>query len=571
MRLDKQPDTLLQCLAQSLPPYTDGGLPTILDPARDEWAFASKPYNLRLASEVGPLAIVYPSNPAHIASAISCAHLAHTPIAARSGGHSYAAYSLGGSLSSAHSASRGSSDKPNPAEPSLIVDMRGFRSMEYDEDTQQLTVGSGALLGEVIEYLERRGRLLPTGSCPTVGVGGQVLAGGFGLASRMAGLLLDNLVAMDVVLADGTRATISEDHMPDLYWGMRGAGPSLALAHTFYLRTHPLPRSVIYYELSLLPRSLPPTRESATRAARFYDDFEAFGESESAVPELGMFAWHVTPEPMGNADGEWGTKVEVLGQFMGDEEGFEKFMGEFQGMLRARGETEFQLGKRTMSFIDSAHNVGGNWTRLKDRGATNINEHVNFYAKSLLTKTPLPSFRMTRHLAHLLNLSQQSNPSTGVEWFVLSPFLGGPRSALTHIPRESTAFAHRDVRVVWEVYAKYLEEVEGHQKGKDDLVKVVEGMAADLLPVEAVYPAYVDPELSASQYPKLIWGDFYPRLQSIKKRYDPSDVFRYPQSVKLPRSGFGGGTFLLALVVVGVLAWYALRGRRSKRRHGRME
>lgn len=45
-------------------------------------------------------------------------------------------------------------------------------------------------------------------------------------------------------------------------------------------------------------------------------------------------------------------------------------------------------------------------------------------------------------------------------------------------------------------------------------------------------PAYVDPELTASEYPQLVWGDSYPRLQALKHRYDPSNVFRFPQSVR---------------------------------------
>lgn len=96
--------------------------------------------------------------------------------------------------------------------------MHAFDALQYDPGKDIATVGSGVLLGTMNEFLESKGRMLPTGSCPTVGVGGQVLAGGFGLSSRSAGLFLDNLVEMDVVLADGSIHTISEDNMEDLFW-----------------------------------------------------------------------------------------------------------------------------------------------------------------------------------------------------------------------------------------------------------------------------------------------------------------------------------------------------------------
>jgi FAD/FMN-containing dehydrogenase len=75
-------------------------------------------------------------------------------------------------------------DAPIPAEPSLILDMRGFRNINYNFHEQIVTVQAGALLGELGLTLEKVGRMIPSGSCPTVGVGGQAVSGGFGLMSR---------------------------------------------------------------------------------------------------------------------------------------------------------------------------------------------------------------------------------------------------------------------------------------------------------------------------------------------------------------------------------------------------
>ena len=125
---------------------------------------------------------------------------------------------------------------------------------------------------------------------------------------------------------------------------------------------------------------------------------------------------------------------------------------------------------------------------------------------------------MQAHLAHLLALAPVQNPSTGIEWFVLSPFLGGSQSAVVKnfersssgngngnesgkhrrahrakhaqtamiSPMKDSAFAHRDLKIVWEVYAKHINEsMIGVSEGVD-LVKLVKGMAEDLGSPEAV-------------------------------------------------------------------------------------
>jgi hypothetical protein len=77
-----------------------------------------------------------------------------------------------------------------------------------------------------------------------------------------------------------------------------------------------------------------------------YDVFERFGESDEAVSQLGMMSWHVTPERSGK--GNWGTKVEVLGQFMGSLGEFEGVIGNFERRLRDRGELNYHLGTRQL-------------------------------------------------------------------------------------------------------------------------------------------------------------------------------------------------------------------------------
>jgi hypothetical protein len=118
---------------------------------------------------------------------------------------------------------------------------------------------------------------------------------------------------------------------------------------------------------------------------------------------------------------------------------------------------------------------------------------------------------------------------------------------------DSTAFFHRDLKIVWELYAKRLEGTNGGDEV--DLVQLVKGMMVGLGTTEAVCeschsatsfvlatahhdrdpsdPAYIDPELTAKEYPGLMWGGHYPKLQRLKQQYDPHNLFRSPQSVRV--------------------------------------
>lgn len=208
---------LVTCLRSASPEYTRDDTPSVIDVTNELWPEATLPYNLRLKNSVRPLAVAYrgcflqnastvnlttnnaAQTPKDIASAISCARQSRVPTVARSGGTSFAAYSLGGSVDpdSLASSSSGSRKYPPPqpgknkdkdgslpAEPSLVIDMRSFRNINFNFHEKTVTVGAGALVGELGLALEKVGRMVPIGNNPLAGVGGQALSGGYGAMSR---------------------------------------------------------------------------------------------------------------------------------------------------------------------------------------------------------------------------------------------------------------------------------------------------------------------------------------------------------------------------------------------------
>jgi FAD/FMN-containing dehydrogenase len=172
-----------------------------------------------------PAAIARVASPADVQACLEAARK-RVPIAARSGGHSYAGYSS--------------------PENGLQIDLRKLATVEVLPG-DQVRVGAGAQLGEVSRVLAASGRALPTGTCPTVGVAGLTLGGGIGVLSRKYGLTCDHLVSATVVTADGRVLTASAQQEPDLFWALRGGGGgNFGIVTEFVFGTVPAPDVTVF-------------------------------------------------------------------------------------------------------------------------------------------------------------------------------------------------------------------------------------------------------------------------------------------------------------------------------------
>ncbi|RSN08258.1 FAD-binding dehydrogenase [Streptomyces sp. WAC 05977] len=174
-----------------------------------------------------PAAIAKCAKPEDVQAAVSAA-ARRVPIAARSGGHSYAGYSV--------------------PDGGLMIDLGGMSSV--DVQGEQVVIGAGAKLKDVYATLGRAGRCLPAGSCPSVGIAGLTLGGGIGVLARKYGLTCDHLVSARVVTADGEIRTVSADSEPELFWALRGGGGgNFGVVTSFTFRTDPAPSVVSVFSL----------------------------------------------------------------------------------------------------------------------------------------------------------------------------------------------------------------------------------------------------------------------------------------------------------------------------------
>ncbi|KAM0305231.1 hypothetical protein HYE67_008855 [Fusarium culmorum] len=135
-----------------------------------------------------------------------------------------------------HSSSQTSS---SPSPEGMVLDLSLMRDVSVDADAQTITYAGGCLWKDVDDALWAKGLATVGGTVSHTGVGGLTLHGGYGVLSGLHGLAIDNMIACQVVLADGSIVTASASENPDLFWALRGAGSSFGVVTQFTSKAHP--------------------------------------------------------------------------------------------------------------------------------------------------------------------------------------------------------------------------------------------------------------------------------------------------------------------------------------------
>jgi FAD/FMN-containing dehydrogenase len=160
-----------------------------------------------------------------IARAIRFARDQGLPIAVRSGGHSVGGFST--------------------CDDGLVIDLSLMRGVRVDPEQRTAQVNGGTLLGDLDREAQAFGLACPVGVVGHTGVAGLTLGGGMGRLQRRFGFTIDNLLSVDLVTADGELLHVSESEHPDLFWGMRGAGPNFGVVTSFEFRLHEVGPDVV--------------------------------------------------------------------------------------------------------------------------------------------------------------------------------------------------------------------------------------------------------------------------------------------------------------------------------------
>lgn len=195
-------------------------LPYVMYPNCDVYNTDRFGYNKRF--NIFPHAIIVPETQDQVVYVLSVLKKYKLFFSVRSGGHCYGP----GSLSNGY-----------------IIDLRNFNSIIPDIAKQEVFIGAGCRLGQVIETLGALDYAIPTGTCPSVGISGLALGGGIGFLARKYGLTADSIKSMTTLMADGSIIEVTQQDYPDLFWGLAGAGANsfgIVLGFTFKMYYIPL-------------------------------------------------------------------------------------------------------------------------------------------------------------------------------------------------------------------------------------------------------------------------------------------------------------------------------------------
>jgi FAD/FMN-containing dehydrogenase len=370
------------------------------------------------------------------------------------------------------------------AEGGLMIDLSGMRSVSVDARHRTARVGPGALLADFDGAAQAHGLATPLGINSTTGVAGLTLGGGFGWLTRRYGMTIDNLLAATVVTADGELRVASATSEPDLFWAVRGGGGNFGVVTSFEFRLHPVGPE-IYAGLVVYPFV------QARQVLRAWRDFTADAPDELTV-------WSVLrkapPLPFLPASVH-GTEVVVLAvAYSGD-------VAEGQRVAAPVLQFGDPAGSALMPTPYAAFQRA--FDPLLTPGGRNYWKSNNF---STLTDAALD----------MVIESAGGLPGPECEIFVAQ--LG---AAMARVNPSATAYVGRDARYIMNVHGRWSDPRD------DDRVRSWARQVFRNAAPHATGSGYVnfltedEAERVAASY-----GTNYPRLQLVKRRFDPANLFR---------------------------------------------
>jgi FAD/FMN-containing dehydrogenase len=378
-------------------------------------------------------------------------------------------------------------------EGGFLIDLSRMRAVTVDPIAAVAHVEPGVTLGELDHECQAFGLATPTGINSTTGIAGLTLGGGFGWLSRKHGMTIDNLVAADVVTADGQLHRATETENPDLFWAIRGGSGNFGVVSRFVFRLHPVGPEVLS-GLIVYPLA------DARAALRRYREYVKTLDEDTSV-------WAVMrkapPLPFLPAEA-YGSEILAFCVFhAGDPEDGRKTIEPFRKLGSVLGEF---VGMQPYAEWQKAFDP------LLAPGARNYWKSHNF--------VELSDGAIDVAVKYVETL-----PSPQCEIFF------GLMGGATARPRpDATAYGHRDAIYVCNVHGRW-----DHVQDDHKCIEWARGFFHEAAPYASggVYVNFLtddEPDRIKSAY-----GPGYERLVAIKQKYDPDNLFRMNQNIR-PRA-----------------------------------
>ena len=436
-----------------------------------------------------PAGISYCASPEDVAACLAFARRHRVPVAARSGGHSYAGWS---------------------STPGLIVDVTRMSGVSVSGGTA--VAGAGTRLIDFYSGLAAYGRGVPGGSCPTVGIAGLTLGGGIGVTARAYGLTCDSLESLQIVTANGAVVTAAgTGQFSDLFWACQGGGGgNFGVATSLTFRTVPAPEPVLF-SLSW-PWS---------KAARVVAAWQSWAPH---APDALWSNLHLAAAPGGRTP-----VVSVGGCYLGSDADAANLLNQLYAKVGSSPSSHFlsfpQSFLSAMLVEAGCSSVGYQACHLPSYASGGRLNRASEFAKSDFFTTPLSSSGIGTLLAGITALQRVAGAAGGVGGIAFDA-LGG---AVNRVKPGATAFVHRNAlfsaqyTTGWTVGAGTAGINNQHtwlRKYWASMRRYASGQA---------YQNYIDPDLTNWQ--QAYYGGNYARLAAVKQKYDPAGLFTFPQAI----------------------------------------
>jgi len=411
-----------------------------------------------------PAAIVRVADAGDVARLVSLARDTGLELAIRSGGHSLAGHSV--------------------TEGGIVLDLSGLRALQIDAQRRTAWAETGLTAGEYTTAADAYGLVTGFGDTGSVGIGGLTLGGGVGFLVRKYGLTIDDLLAAEIVTPDGQLRYVDEETHPDLFWAIRGGGSNFGVATRFQFRLHEV--DTIVGGMLILPAT-------PEVIASF------IAEAEAAPEELTTIANVMPAPPMPFVPAEHHGRLVILA-----------FLA-YAGAVAAGERAIVPFRALADPLVDMVRPMRYPEMFPPDEG----NYHPTAVGHTMFVDM------IDRDVAEtIFQYLQASDAAMRVAQLRV---LGG---AMSRVPAEATAFAHRSRRIMVNVAAFY--------DGPEDRV-VRENWVADFATAlrqgdSGAYVNFLGDEGQArvrNAYPGSTWD----RLVAIKTRYDPTNLFRLNQNI----------------------------------------
>jgi len=371
----------------------------------------------------------------------------------------------------------------------LVIDLSGMKGIRVDPSARTVRIEGGCTWGEVDHTTHPFGLATPSGFISTTGVGGLTLGGGIGYLSRTHGLTIDNLLGVDLVLADGSFITANAKEQADLFWAVRGGGGNFGVVTSFLFRLHPI--STVYGGPIFWPLS------QAADLLKFWRDFILNAPEQIngwfglvTVPPVPLF-----PEPFHLQKMcviVW-CSTATLSQA---EELFKPIRAFGAPAMDFAGPLPWPV---LQSLFDALYPAGLQWYWKADFFTDLSDQAIDLHVKY---GTQLPTMHSTMHLY----------PING---------------AVHRISPGDTAFSFRDAN-----FAEVIVGVDPDPANNERMIQWARDYWMALHPYSAG-GGYINMMMDeGAENVKAAYRDNYARLAQIKAKYDPSNLFHVNQNSK---------------------------------------